>query len=272
MERFGLSERKSCRLVKLNRSTNQYRSKQRDDSKIRERIRELADRYKRYGSPRIHALLRREGIVINHKRTERIYAQEGLALRRKKGKKLSVEARVPMVPAERVNQVWSMDFISDSLASGKRFRALTIIDDFTRLSPGIEVSTSLPGQRVTRFLDELALSHGYPERIRVDNGPEFVSKDFTLWAASNKIEVEYIRPGKPSDNGYIESFNGKFRDECLNQHWFINLKQTKDIIENWGKEYNHERPHSSLGNCTPYEFVLKHKTMLNTKSLNLHMA
>lgn len=141
-----------------------------------------------------------------------------------------------------------------------------------RLSPGIEVSTSLPGQRVTRFLDGIALSHGYPERIRVDNGPEFISKDFTLWAANKNIQVEYIRPGKPSDNSYVESFNGKFRDECLNQHWFINLKQAKDIIENWRREYNHKRPHSSLGNCTPYEFVLKHKSMLNTESLNLHLA
>jgi len=272
MMSFGLSERKSYTLVNLNRSSGQYKGIPRDDSHVRERIRELADKHKRYGSPRIHALLRREGIAINHKKTERIYREEGLPLRRKRRKKLSGRVRIALGSATRLNEVWSMDFVSDALACGRRFRVLTVVDDYSRLSPGIEVSSSIPGQRVTRFLDQVSLRHGYPERIRVDNGPEFLSKDFTSWAAKRGIRVEYIRPGKPADNCYIESFNGKLRDECLNENWFLSIREAKEIIEGWRGEYNEVRPHSSLGNCTPIEFCSKHTAMLKEQILALEVA
>jgi len=272
MMSFGLSERKSYTLVNLNRSSGQYKGSPRDDSHVRERIRELADKHKRYGSPRIHALLRREGIAINHKKTERIYREEGLPLRRKRRKKLSNRARVILGSATRLNEVWSMDFVSDALACGRRFRVLTVVDDYSRLSPGIEVSSSIPGQRVTRFLDQVSLHHGYPERIRVDNGPEFLSKDFTTWASKRGIRVEYIRPGKPADNCYIESFNGKLRDECLNENWFLSIKEAKETIEGWRGEYNEVRPHSSLGNCTPNEFYTNHTAMLKEQILALEVA
>ena len=271
MESFGLSERKSCMLVKVNRSSKQYKGTPRDDSLERERIRELAEKHKRYGSPRIHVLLRREGIPINHKKTERIYREEGLSLRRKKRKKL-LGVRIAPRSATRLNEVWSMDFVSDALACGRRFRVLTVVDDYSRLSPGLEVASSLPGQRVTRFIDQVSLNHGYPERIRVDNGPEFLSRDFTTWALKKGIRIEYIRPGKPSDNCYIESFNGKFRDECLNENWFLNIQDAREIIEGWRAEYNESRPHSSLGNCTPIEFYRKHQAVLKEQILALEVA
>ena len=272
MDRFGLSERKACRLVDLNRSSKQYKPSKRDDSEIRARIRELAEKHKKYGSPMIHAILRREGYMLNHKKTERIYREERLSLRKKVRRKLPARARVPRERATRVNEVWSMDFVSDSLADGRKFRVLTIIDDFTRFCPGMAVSSSLPARRVTRFLDEVAYISGYPERIRVDNGPEFISRDFSSWARKRGIEVEYIRPGKPTDNSFIESFNGKFRDECLNENWFMSIQESRRVIEAWRIEYNSYRPHSSLGNATPDEFTGKHMVMLNSKTLALKMA
>jgi putative transposase len=272
MESFGLSERRSYVLVSLNRSSGQYKGNPRDDSYVRARIRELAEKHKRYGSPRIHALLKREGLEINHKKTERIYREEGLRIRKKRRKKLSGKVRVALGSATRLNELWSMDFVSDALASGRRFRVLTMVDNYSRLSPGIEVASSLTGQRVTRFLDQVSLRHGYPERIRVDNGPEFLSKDFNIWAVKKGIQVEYIRPGKPSDNGYIESFNGKLRDECLNENWFLSIKEAKEIIEGWWVAYNQVRPHSSLGNCTPIEFYRKHMAVLKEQTLALEVA
>lgn len=155
------------------------------------------------------------------------------------------------------NEVRPMDFVSNALAGGKRFRFLTTVDNYLRLSPGIEVASSLTGQRETRFPDQVSLKHGYPERIRVDNGPEFVSEDFTIWAVKKGIQIEYIRPGKPSDNGYIESFNGNLRDECLNENWFLSMKGAKELIGGRWIVYNQVRPHSSLGNCSPIEFLQK---------------
>jgi len=272
MDRFGLSERKACKLVDLNRSSKQYKPSKRDDSEIRTRIRQLAQRHKKYGSPMIHAILRREGYVLNHKKTERIYREERLSLRKKVRRKLPDRARVPMERAGRANEVWSMAFVSDSLAGGRKFRVLLIIDDFTRSCPGMAVSSSLPAKRVTRFLDEIAYISGYPERIRVDNGPEFISQDFNSWARKRGIEIQYIRPGKPTDNSFIESFNGKLRNECLNEHWFMSIQESRRVIEAWRIEYNSYRPHSSLGNATPDEFTGKHMVMLNSKTLALKMA
>lgn len=259
-------------MVSLNRSTSQYKGKRKTDEPLRKRMRELAYRHKRYGSPRLHLLLKREGLVINHKRTERIYREEGLSLKRRVEKKRIPFIRVQMPPASCPNEVWSMDFLKDALADGRRFRILTIVDDFSRLSPGILVQTSIPGKQVTVFIDLISLFYGYPERIRVDNGPEFTSAEFHRWATVKSVNIEHIRPGKPIDNSYIESFNGKFRDECLNQHWFLNLKDAKEKIEAWRRFYNEERPHSSLKDLTPNEFVKQQEAISHGNGLNLQLA
>jgi len=269
---FGLSERRACELMSLNRSTCRYAPRQKDEEEIRDRIRKIANRHKRYGSPFIHATLRREGFMINHKKTERIYREEGLILRRKIRKKLPADRRGKMPEATRPREIWSMDFVSDSLTHGRKFRALTIVDDFTKVCPGIFVSTSIPGSRVAAYMDMLAKVHGYPEWIRTDNGPEFIGRDFVSWAQKRGIQLSYSRPGKPTDNAFIESFNGTFRDNCLDQHWFSNLKEARQIIETWRREYNEIRPHSTLGHCPPNEFAEKHRVMVNNNSLALNLA
>jgi putative transposase len=260
-------------IVNLNRSTSHYEPLPRDDEKkLRARMKELAHTHKRYGSPRLHLLLKREGLVINHKRTERIYRKEDLSLRkRRKRRRLSLP-RAPMPAASRVNEVWSIDFLSDALANGRRFRILALVDDFTRVSPGILVHPSIPARKVTMFLDQICSISGYPERIRVDNGPEFTSAVFHQWAEMKTITVEHIRPGKPSDNAFAESFIGKLRDECLNEHWFLNLAHAQQEIEAWRETYNTERPHSSLNNLTPYEFIKEQTITLQDERLNLKLA
>ena len=270
--RFGLSERRACELVSLHRSTHQYRARPRDDDALRERMRELARKRRRFGSPRLHILLRREELVVNHKRTERIYRQKGLALRRKRRRRRISFLRVEMPAATKPHEVWSMDFLSDACAAGRRLRILTIVDDFSRFSPGILVGTSVSGRRVAAFIDRLALFHGYPQRLRVDNGPEFTSAFFHQWAAERGIQLEHIRPGKPSDNAFIESFNGKLRDECLNEHWFAHVQDAQEKIESWRQLYNEVRPHSSLNDRTPYEFFKEQQRTLQEEKLHLQMA
>lgn len=269
---FGRSERKACRLVHFSRSTNRYQQKEKDDQDLRERMKELAHKHKRFGSPRLHVLLKKEGQVKNHKRTERIYAEEGLAIRRKKRKKRIPFLRVPLPEATMLNETWSMDFVHDSCTNGTKVKVLTIVDDFTRSCPGLFTQASIPGRKVTDFIDQQAIIHGYPGSIRVDNGPEFKGQHFQQWAEQREIYIDYIEPGKPTDNAFVESFNGKFRDECLNEHWFLNLKQAQEVIDNWRIEYNEVRPHSSLGNKTPYEFVKEHQTMLQNQGLNLNLV
>ena len=181
-------------------------------------MKELAQRNKRYGSPRIRILLKKEGLVINHKRTERIYREEGLSLRKRTKKKRLLPLRIPMPEASRPNEVWSIDFISDAYGERNLLKILTMVDDFSRLSPGILAKRSITAKVVTEFIDRMSMVYGYPKRIRVDNGPEFSSQVFHHWALTRAILIEHIRPGKPQDNAYIESFNGKFRDESLNEH------------------------------------------------------
>jgi putative transposase len=272
VSRFGLSRTRACMIVNLNRSTSQYEPLPPSDEKLRARMKELAHAHKRYGSPRLHLLLKREGLVINHKRTERIYREEGLSLRKRRRRKRLSPPRVPMPAASRVNEVWSIDFLSDALAHGRRFRILAVVDDFTRVSPGILARTSIPARKVTMFLDQIAFIYRYPERIRVDNGPEFTSAVFHQWAAARTIIIEHIRPGRPSDNAFAESFIGKLRDECLNEHWFLNLAHAQKIIEAWRETYNTERPHSSLNNLTPYEFIKEQTIPLQDERLNLKLA
>lgn len=225
---------------------------------MRKRLRELAEQRKRFGSPRLHILLKREGLVVNHKRTERIYREEGLALRRKRRRKGATGVRVVIPSAQRPNEHWSMDFVSDSIVTGRRFRALIVVDNYSRECPVIEVDTSLGGARVVNVLERLSDTRGLPEVITVDNGPEFVGRALDEWAYRRGVKLNFIRPGKPIENAFAESFNGRLRDECLNTNWFINLKEAREIIENWREDYNQVRPHSSLNNLTPAEYA---KTM-----------
>jgi putative transposase len=254
-EVFQFSERQACVIVGLCRSSCRYQAKPNNDAEIRSRLRELAEQRRKFGSPRLHILLRREGRVINHKRTERLYKEEGLSLRLKKRKKRISHLRVVMDRPERINQHWSMDFVSDSLYNGRRFRVLTIVDDLSKECPVLEVDHSLPGKRVARVLDRITMTKGLPEVITVDNGPEFISKALDLWAFDNNVKLRFIQPGKPTQNAYIESFNGKFRDECLNDNVFVSLYSAQKIIETWRQDYNLERPHSSLNGMAPNEFA-----------------
>lgn len=266
---FGLSQRRACRLIDLARSSYHYHSGKLRDFELRARLIDLAQKRPRFGYRRLHVLLRREGYLVNHKWTERVYREEGLALRRKKRRKLAGGLRATFMACQKPNERWSMDFVSDSLTSGRKIRVLTVVDDYTRECPALEVDTSLGGVRVTRFLDRLAETRGLPEVIRTDNGPEFAGKALDEWAYRNRVRLDFIRPGKPVENAYVESFNGKLRDECLNQHWFTTLQAARQIIEDWRRDYNEARPHSSLGNLTPEEFANKNTAMLKDQNQGL---
>ena len=218
-------------------------------------MRELATQRKRFGSPRLHIMLKREKLVVNHKRTERIYQEEGLTLRRKRRRKGAAGVRVVMPAAERPNQMWSMDFVTDSLITGRKFRALTIIDNYTRECPAIEVDTSLGGRRVIQVLERLEATRGLPEVITVDNGPEFAGKAPDEWAYRKCVKLNFIRPGKPVENAFAESFNGRLRDECLNTNWFLSLKHAREVIEAWRIDYVEVRPHGALKGQTPKEYA-----------------
>jgi putative transposase len=255
---FSLSQRRACAALGFARSSCQYRTQRAAPTELLERLRQLAARRPRFGYRRLHVMLRREGFLVNHKRIYRLYQAESLAVWRKHRRRITAGLRTVLPSATAANQRWSMDFVADALATGRRFRTLTIVDDFTRECPAIEVDTSLPGVRVTRLLDRLAATHRLPELIVVDNGPEFAGKALDVWAYRHGVRLHFIRPGKPVENAYIESFNGKFRDECLNENWFVDLEDAKIKIETWRLDYNRVRPHSCLGNLTPEEF--KNKT------------
>jgi putative transposase len=209
----------------------------------------------RFGYRRLHILLEREGLVVNHKRVHRIYQAAGLQVRRRRRKRLTRAERMPLPTARQPLELWSMDFTTDTLADGRNFRTLNIVDDFTRECVAIEVDRSLPGLRVTRVLDRLHAAIGLPQTIVVDNGPEFAGRTLDAWAYARGVTLRFIRPGKPIENAYVESFNGKFRDECLNEHWFVSLADAKAVIEDWRLDYNTVRPHSSLAGRTPNQFA-----------------
>src|SRR5579859_1334870 len=252
-----LSERFACRALGLQRSTCRYRPRPGDDGEIRKAIRAVAAKRPRYGYRRLHVLLRRDGWAINHKRTYRLYQEEGLTVRKKRRKEVSAGPRVPLGSATRINQHWGMDFVSDTLANGRGFRCLTIVDELSKESPAIEVDHSLPGRRVVEVLDRLKDEGKLPDVITVDNGPEFVCRELDAWAHRNGVALRFIRPGKPMENAFIESFNGKFRDECLNEHWFEDLLDARGKIESYRVDYNQERPHSALGNLSPATFAAR---------------
>jgi putative transposase len=222
---------------------------------VLERLRAHAAERARFGYRRLHILLERDGLAVNHKRVHRIYQAAGLQVRRRQRKRLTRAERVPLPAATRRLERWSMDFTTDTLADGRNFRTLNIVDDFTRECVAIEVDRSLPGLRVTRVLDRLLATVGLPQTIVMDNGPEFAGRTLDAWAYAHGVTLRFIRPGKPIENAYVESFNGKFRDECLNEHWFVNLVDAKTAIEAWRVDYNTVRPHSSLGGRTPDQFA-----------------
>ena len=254
MGAFGVSIRRACRALRFNLSTYFYRHRRPDQAPLRMRLRELAAARVRYGYLRLHVLLRREGWHVNHKRVYRLYKLEGLSLRLKTPKKRLGRQRVEGPPATKPNECWSMDFIADRLAGGRSFRALTIVDNFTRECPAIEVDSALTGARVAAVLEDLKKTRGLPTRLKVDNGSEFTSRALDAWAHFNNVKLEFSRPGKPTDNPYIESFNGRLRAECLNQYWFETLVQAREEIESWRVDYNERRPHTSLGWAAPQEF------------------
>lgn len=253
MMNTGMSERRACSLIDLNRSTRRYSSRATDDTFLMELIRNLANERRRFGYRRIHAKIRSQtNLVVNHKRVYRLYTEANLKLRRKRTRK-RYEQRAPMPVPALPNDRWSLDFVSDTLFSGRRFRTLNVVDDHTRECLGIEVAFSLPGQRVTRALDRMIWWYGKPKVIVSDNGPEFRSKHVGKWAEKHGISWHFIDPGKPMQNAFVESFNGKFRDECLNENWFSSIDEAQGCTENWRKDYNTERPHSSLNYKTPAE-------------------
>lgn len=246
-------------MVLLHHSVWYYRGKARDDTAIRRRIREISQIRIRYGIERIYVLLRREGWKDNMKRIYRIYKEEGLNLRSKRPRRSKAAAhRTERPEVSNINQCWSMDFVSDQLFDGRRFRALTVVDNFSRKCMAIFAGQSVKGPDVVNVLDRLKYLHDeLPSRIQVDNGSEFISKALDRWAYDNQVVLDYSRPGKPTDNPFIESFNGSFRDECLNVNWFLSLEDAKEKIEQWKEEYNHFRPHSSLDNQTPNQVHMK---------------
>lgn len=250
---FGVT--RACGLMGLSRSLFRYRSRRPGNEELRARIEALAAAKRRYGYRRIHVLLRREGWLVNRKRTYRLYRDAGLAVRRRKRKRIGLAERTPLPRPIAANVSWSMDFVSDALADGRRIRCLTIVDDWNRECLAIEVDTSITGRRVVAVLERLADLRGLSASITVDHGPEFEGQVLDAWAYQRGVRLSFIRPGKPVENAYVESFNGKFRDECLNEHWFVTLAQARRIIEHWRIEYNTERPHSSLGDLPPALFA-----------------
>jgi len=249
-----VSERRACGLIGVARSTCRYQVKGDGDAELRAALRELALERPRFGYRRLWVMLRRQGWGVNRKRVYRLYGEEGLAVRRRKRKR-GAGLRVPLVLPTRPDELWTMDFTQDALTSGRKFRTLNLMDGYTREALAIEVDTSLPGARVVRVLQRLQDQQRIPERIQVDNGSEFISRVVDQWAFERGVELYFITPGKPTENAFIESFNGKFRDECSNQFWFVNLLEAPERIEAWRRDYNQERPHSSLGYQTPAEFA-----------------
>jgi len=256
MDQQGLSERRACRLTGLARSTKRRVWARSDNEPLRQRLCELARKRQRFGYRRLTALLQREGQAVNHKRIYRLYREEKLALRRLRRQHSAQRLTAAEKNlAERPNQRWALDFVNDTLATGQTFRVLTALDEYTRESLAMEADTSLPALRVIRVLEQLREGRGRPEEIRVDHGPEFVSRAMAAWCEQQNILLRFIDPGKPMQNGYVESFNGRFRDECLNANWFLSLAQARTTIETWRCDYNGERPHSSLDYRTPNEFA-----------------
>ena len=252
---LGMSERRACSVVGADRTSMRYRSCRADDADLRVRLRELAGERRRFGYRRLHVLLRRDGLTLNRKKTQRLYREEGLTVRRRKSRRRAVGARAPVPVPALPNQRWSLDFVHDQLMTGRRFRVLNIVDDVTRECLRAVVDTSISGRRVVRELGDLIAERGAPKTIVSDNGTELTSNAVLAWSGEVGIEWHYIAPGKPTQNGFVESFNGRMRDELLNETLFFTIGQARTVLARWVDDYNTERPHSSLGYATPAAFA-----------------
>jgi putative transposase len=252
-QEYAFSQRRACRLLTMSVSSYRYQAK-RSDEVLRVRLMELAREKPRFGYRRLHVLLRRSGEAVNHKRVHRVYREAGLSIRRKK-RKHCVRAGQPLRACTAANQEWALDFVHDAVESGRAIRVLSVVDAYTRECLALEVDTSFASRRVTRVLEGIVAERGVPQSIRCDNGPELTSRHFLAWCIERKIALVHIQPGRPMQNGRVESFNGRMREECLNVSWFGNLFEARERITVWRREYNEERPHSSLGYRTPEEFA-----------------
>lgn len=259
-QQFGFSQRRACRLIGTARSTVRYQGRHRDDAALRRRLGELAAQRPRFGYRRLYVLLRREGIIVNHKRVARVYREEGLAVRRRRRKSPGRVLRGRPPAPQEANEQWALDFLEDALASGRTIRLLSVIDVYTREALVLEVDTSLPGSRVVRVLERLAGARTLPRQLVLDNGPELISRVLEQWAHQHRVTLHFIDPGKPIQNAHCESFHSRVRDECLNEHWFLSLSDARQIVEGWRQDYNAERPHSALGYQTPAEFAQRAAT------------
>lgn len=256
MQRFGCSQRNALRLVKMSASTYLYRPVKKDEAALKMRIKEITETRVHYGYRRVHVMLRREGHMDNVKRVYRLYREEGLSLRLKRPRRnKAAKLRQPKQLAHAINQIWSMDFVADALFDGRKLRMLTVVDLFTRECLAIDVGQSLKGEDVARVLTAITETRGLPCTIKSDNGSEFISKVMDKWAYERGVELDFSRPGKPTDNANVESFNGRLRQECLNATWFMSLDDARDKIEAWRRYYNESRPHSALDWATPAEFA-----------------
>lgn len=260
MEKVKLSERRACRLVGLSRSVLHYETKPNSDNEaLRARLVELAHERRRFGYRRLHALVAREGIHANHKRVHRLYRETGLAVRRRRRRHGVMVEREQLALPSAPYEVWSMDFVMDALSNGRRLKCLTIVDDFTKESIDIVVDHGISGLYVARMLDQAAHFRGYPKAVRTDQGPEFTSWALDQWAYGHGVTLKLIHAGKPTQNASTESFNGKFLDECLNEHWFTTLAQARIVIGAWRQDYNETRPHSALDYLSPAEFAARYR-------------
>ena len=252
---YEVSERRACSTLGTDRTSVRYRSTRPDDAALRSRLRELASQRRRFGYRRLHILMTREGLVMNHKKLRRLYREERLAVRRRGSRKRALGTRAPMALPQGPNQRWSLDFLSDAFCDGRRFRILSIVDDFTRECLALVADTSLPGLRVVRELEALITARGRPAMIVSDNGTELTSMAMLRWSQERQVEWHYIAPGKPQQNAFVESFNGRLRDELLNETLFTSLAHAREVLSLWKDDYNTVRPHSGLGNLTPEAYA-----------------
>jgi transposase InsO family protein len=253
--RLEMSERRACAIIAADRSAVRYRAKRPNDAALRSRLRELADQRRRFGYRRLHVLLRSEGWTVNRKKTQRLYGEEGLAVRRRKSRRRIAVARTPIPKPEGPNSRWSTDFVHDQLANGRRFRVLTIIDDVTRECLAAIPDTSLSGKRVVREMTALIARRGKPGAIVSDNGTEFTSAAVLAFTEAARLDWRYIAPGKPTQNAFAESFQGRMRDECLNEHLFFSMNHARAIVAGWVHDFNTARPHSAIGYMTPAAYA-----------------
>lgn len=260
----GLSQRRSLRIADMSASAYRYEPAQDRNCVLKEKIIALAQRHRRYGAGMIYLKLRQAGEIVNHKRVDRLYAEAGLQVKKRRRKKIPLSHRHPLERPTSANQVWSMDFVFDRTAEGRSIKNLTVVDDATHEAVAIVPERALCGNQLVRILEQLAGTRGLPKAIRTDNGKEFCSRAMLTWAHTRGVQLFLIEPGKPNQNAYIESFNGRFRDECLNEHWFTSLQHARVVVETWRKEYNEERPKRSLGGLTPTDYA---KTLIQ-KQLN----